>query len=441
MKNRDLELLSIVSKSNGVSIDTRSLKKGEVFFALKGDNFDGNIFVKKALEKGAAMVVASDTSFLSFPQVTVIKDTLKTLQNIAKLHRDKLNIPVIGLTGTNGKTTTKELLCSILSSQNNISCTKGNFNNHIGVPLTLLKIKEEHQLAVVEMGAGNIGEIDFLCKLADPTHGLITSIGIAHIEGFGSLQNIINTKLELYQYLKANSGVFFYNSEIKEMEDYMGDYERLMRFSAASMKGKNISKIVLNKSFPFLTVSLHTKNGEIVKVKTNLYGEYNFINIVNAVKVSDYFDISIENIKKGLENYNPENNRSQLVNWNSNELIMDAYNANPTSMKLALETFENVKSNKNKYLVLGDMLELGDVSLPEHRGILMQLKNKNFFTKSIFIGNEFQKARENINDLDKSMIFVENAKEAKKILDMLQIRNSMILVKASRGIRAETIFE
>ncbi len=441
MKNRDLELLSVVSKSNGVSIDTRSLKKGEVFFALKGDNFDGNKFVKKALEKGAAMVVASDTSFLSFPQVTVVKDTLKTLQNIAKLHRDKLNIPVIALTGTNGKTTTKELLCRILSSQNNISCTKGNFNNHIGVPLTLLKIKEEHKLAVVEMGASNIGEIDFLSKLADPTHGLITSIGIAHIEGFGSLQNIIKTKLELYQYLKANAGVFFYNSEIKEMEDNMVDYEGLMRFSATNMNGKNISKIVLDKSFPFLTVSLHTKTGGIVKVKTNLYGEYNFINIVNAVKVSDYFDISIENIKKELENYIPENNRSQLVNWNSNELIMDAYNANPTSMKLALETFENIKSNKNKYLVLGDMLELGNVSLSEHMGILMQLKNKNFFTKSIFIGKEFQKARENINDLDKSMIFVENAKEAKKIIDMLQIRNSMILVKASRGIRAETIFE
>ena len=441
MKNRDLELLSIVSKSNGVSIDTRSLKKGEVFFALKGDNFDGNKFVKKALEKGAAMVVASDTSFLSFPQVTVVKDTLKTLQNIAKLHRDKLNIPVIALTGTNGKTTTKELLCRILSSQNNISCTKGNFNNHIGVPLTLLKIKEEHKLAVVEMGASNIGEIDFLCKLADPTHGVITSIGIAHIEGFGSLQNIIKTKLELYQYLKANAGVFFYNSEIKEMEDNMVDYEGLMRFSATNMNGKNISKIVLDKSFPFLTVSLHTKTGGIVKVKTNLYGEYNFINIVNAVKVSDYFDISIENIKKELENYIPENNRSQLVNWNSNELIMDAYNANPTSMKLALKTFENIKSNKNKYLVLGDMLELGNVSLSEHMGILMQLKNKNFFTKSIFIGKEFQKARENINDLDKSMIFMENAKEAKKIIDMLQIRNSMILVKASRGIRAETIFE
>ena len=439
--SRDIEILNIINRSKGISIDTRTLEKGEVFFALKGDNFDGNKFVDKALEKGAVLVVASDKAFSSTSKVIVVDDTLKTLQNIAKLHRDKLDIPVIGLTGTNGKTTTKELLCKILSSQYNVLCTKGNYNNHIGVPLTLLKINDSHQLAVVEMGASGVGEIDFLCNMAKPTHGFITSIGIAHIEGFGSLQNIIKTKLELYHYLKRNSGIFFYNTGIKELKDFIEQYESLITFSAGDMKGKTISKVVINKSFPFLSIDLIQNGNEVEEVKTNIYGEYNFSNLVNAVKVSDHFDISVENIKNSLENYTPDNNRSQFVIWNSNELIMDAYNANPTSMKMALETFENISTHKNKYLVLGDMLELGDISLSEHEEILKYLNGKNFYQKVIFIGEEFIKSKNNLSDLNKSMVFAKNAIEVKKIIEQLQIKNSMVLVKASRGIKAETIFE
>jgi UDP-N-acetylmuramoyl-tripeptide--D-alanyl-D-alanine ligase len=437
----NLEILKFINKSEGVSIDTRTLEKGQVFFALAGDNFDGNKFVKVALEKGALLAVASDKKFSTVPNVIVVDNTLKTLQNVAELHRDRLDIPIIGLTGTNGKTTTKELLCKILSSQYNVLCTAGNLNNHIGVPLTLLKLTSDHQLAVVEMGASGHGEIDFLCNLAKPTHGLITSIGIAHIEGFGSLQNIIKTKLELYHYLKERPGAFFYNNEIIELKDFVEDYKNLMTFSFDDMKGKNIYKVSLNKTFLFLDLNIILKSNKVINVKTNLYGEYNFMNIVNAIKISDYFDISVENIKKGLENYISENNRSQIVEWNSNKLIMDAYNANPTSMKLALQTFENTNSEKDKYLVLGDMLELGNVSLSEHLKILKYLLEKSFYKKCIFIGKEFIKAMENNSDYKKSMFFVENVKDAKKIVEQLEIRDSMILVKASRGIKAESIFE
>ena len=439
--NKGAEILKFINESNGVSIDTRTLKKGEVFFALKGDNFDGNKFVNVAIEKGAALVVTSDKIFSSASKVVVVGNSLKTLQNVAKLHRDRLNIPVIGLTGTNGKTTTKELLCRLLGSQFNTLCTSGNFNNHIGVPLTLLKIKNTHQIAVVEMGASSVGEIDFLCSLAKPTHGLITSIGIAHIDGFGSIENIVKTKLELYHYLKKHAGLFFYNREIKELKNSFRDYENIISFSTWDLKGENVSKMSLNKSFPFLDLDLVLPNADKVYVKTNLYGEYNFSNIVNAVKIADYFDISVENIKNELTNFIPKNNRSQFIDWNGNELIMDAYNANPTSLKLAIKTFENIKTVKNKYLILGDMLELGVASLEEHIKILRYLRNRKFYIKGIFIGKEFLKAKEKLGEQNESMIFVEKASEVRKIIEELNINGSLILVKASRGIKAETIFE
>ncbi len=438
--DKEIKILDFIEKSSGVSIDTRTIKSGEVFFALKGENFDGNRFVNDALKKGAALVVSSDSQFASNSKVICVKNTLLTLQNLARIYRDRLHIPVLAITGTNGKTTTKELICRMLSTQYNVLCTKGNLNNHIGVPLTLFSIKKAHKLAIIEMGASGVGEIEFLSNIANPNYGLITGIGIAHIEGFGSLENIIKTKTELYRYLARNKGTFFYNNYIKELSEIINSNESVSEFNAENILGKNIKKVKLVKTYPFLDMEMTLKDNNTVDINTHLYGKYNFINIVNAIKVADYFGVSPENVKNALQEFKPDNNRSQIMRYKDNELIMDAYNANPTSMKSAIESFEHISDRRDKYLILGDMLEMGKDSLTAHIDIINYLKDKSFYKKIIFIGKEFGRAGKDLMFSEEKIYFVKDAKEAGQLVDSMQIKNSIVLVKASRGIRAETIF-
>jgi len=433
-------ILDIIENSTGVSIDTRTISKGNVFFAIKGENFDGNKFIEKALEDGAVLAISSDKKYTELKNVIVVDNVLKTMQYLAKQYRRRFEIPVIAVTGTNGKTTTKELLCSILSGKYDVLCTKGNFNNHIGVPLTLFGLNSKHNVAVVEMGASSMGEIKFLCNIAEPDLGLITSIGKAHIEGFGSFANIIKTKLELKDYLCENNGKFFFNKAVSDIKSHLTDPYCIEEFSSNEINGKTISSIQLLNVFPFLSIEFLLKNGKTIKVDTKLYGTYNFDNIVNAVKISDYFGLDVETIINKLSEYLPKNNRSQIIEWNTNTIILDAYNANPSSMTEALKSFIEIDTDKNKYLILGDMLELGNISLVEHKKIIDFIAIHNEIKGAILVGKEFSMAKKDMDVHNNRIEYVNNSEEAKKKLDSLNLGNSLILAKGSRGIKIESVF-
>lgn len=436
------EIYDIFKNSKGISTDTRVLVPGELFFAIKGDNFDGNLFVDNALKKGAIKAVSSDVKYKAHQDVVFVDDTLQLLQDLAKFHRSKFEIPVIAITGTNGKTTTKELVCSILKEKYNVLCTKGNFNNHIGVPLMILQLQSENNLAVIEMGASGVGEIMTLCNIAMPTHGLITGIGKAHIEGFKTIGNIIKTKLELYDYLKQKNGVFFYNREISQLSEFVDeDDENVLSFTADDFKGKSISEVFVENSFPFLKLKIVDNKGSKYEVKTNLYGEYNFMNITNAMKLADYFDVDIKEIQKALSLFIPNNNRSQILNTKEGLVILDAYNANPTSMQMSINSFEQIKTDNKKYMVLGDMLELGEISIDEHINLINRLDKKGFYEMIFFVGNEFLKAKDQIQIENPRFAFFKNILTAKEAFTDLKLNKSLVLIKASRGIQAEKIIE
>ncbi len=432
-------ILDTIENSTGVTIDTRTMSKGNVFFAIKGENFDGNKFVDKALEQGAVLAVSSNEKFRGLHNVVVVDNVLETMQKLSKLYRRRFDIPVIAITGTNGKTTTKELLCTMLSGKYDVLCTKGNFNNHIGVPLTLFGLSKKHQIAVIEMGASSMGEIDFLCNIAEPDFGLITSIGKAHIEGFGNFGNVIKTKLELYDYLKNNNGKFFFNEAVSDIENYMTCPDCVLKFSSSEMNGKTISSIVMQKAFPSILLNILLNDGQTEKVATGLYGKYNFNNIVASAKISDYFDVGIDKISKKLGEYTPNNNRSQFIEWNTNTVILDAYNANPASMLEALKSFVEIKTDKKKYLILGDMLELGEVSHDEHLKVIEFIESHEEIAKAFLVGNEFFRAQKDRKD-NRRIDWIPNSLEAKKEIESLNLNSSLILAKGSRGIKIESVF-
>lgn len=441
MKIREEQLLDLIINSSGVSIDSRTLKPNEIFFALVGDNFDGNSYIKTALSQGAKYAVSSDMRFEDHENVILVYDTLKTLQNVANLYRKKFNIPIIAITGTNGKTTTKELIYSVLSTKYNVLKTIGNFNNHIGVPLTLLNLKPENEIAVIEMGASGQGEIDALCKIAVPTHGLITSIGKAHLEGFGNEENIIKTKSELFHYLKNSSGVFFLNSDIKSLEhlqDKNLTWDGLQIFSGEEINGKLIKKAEKISNYMNLEIMITGNDLKTHNINTQIYGIYNLDNIFNALKVGDYFNLSIDSIKLSLESYKAENNRSQISNWKNNVLILDAYNANPTSMAEAINSFVNLNSNSKKAMILGDMLELGEIEENEHYKILNKILNFTDFEFIYLVGNIFFSFKDNAEFKYSNMSFFKNSSD---VINNINTKQKLtILVKGSRGIKLETIF-
>ncbi len=423
------ELLS----GSPICTDSRKILKTSVFFAIKGENFDGNDFAYDALNNGCKLAVVDKPKIKTDERFILVPDVVDTLQNIAKHHRNKFNIPFIGITGTNGKTTTKEILFSVLSKKNKTFATKGNLNNHIGVPITLLSIKDDTEIAVIEMGANNLGEIYHLCILAKPTHGIITNIGKAHLEGFRTTENIKKAKSELYNYIKENKGKLFVNFDNKELMQLSENLPRITY--GKSQNADHIGKIEENSKF--LKVAFSEKNYIHKKytVNTNLIGSYNFENVMAAVCIGSFFGVQKEDIRKAIEEYFPKNNRSQYVKTKRNTVLMDAYNANPTSMKLAVENFTSMKLD-NKVAILGDMLELGKNSKKEHSEIF-NLVIKQGYDKIILVGEEFCSAA----NKHENIIYFKKTEDLIFWLKEKPVSNRSILIKASRGIELEKILD
>jgi UDP-N-acetylmuramoyl-tripeptide--D-alanyl-D-alanine ligase len=414
-------------ESGKVSTDTRQITTGSIFFAIKGEKFNANTFAAQALEKGAMYVVLDEKEYAIDERCIVVDNVLETLQKLARYHRDQLKIPVIGLTGSNGKTTSKELLHAVLSKKFKTYATKGNLNNHIGVPLTLLAIDKSIEIAVVEMGANHVEEIAFLCSIANPTHGFITNIGRAHIGMFGGFDNIIRAKSELYQHLIQTNGTVFINSKNEILSNMA------KRFNAPILypeKG-NFYQGELIDADPFVKVK--AENGE--EVQTKLIGAYNFENIMTALCIGKYFGVYPHHANEAVADYEPGNMRSQLVQKGSNKIILDAYNANPNSMQAAVENLAALKSDR-KVLILGDMFELEGEAEKEHRQLGRLIKEKNL--KDVYLCGSLFKAA--LGELPSAKHF-ETKSALIEDLKKHPLHDSTILVKASRGIGLETIVE
>ena len=412
---------------SAVSTDTRNISQNAFFFALKGPNFNANAFAVQALESGARYAVIDEVVQPMSDSFILVDNVLKTLQDLARFHRDYLGLPVVALTGSNGKTTTKELINAALKQRFKTIATIGNLNNHIGVPLTLLSMNADTEVGVVEMGANHANEIALLCSIAKPNVGYITNFGKAHLEGFGSEQGVVVAKSELYDYLKANKGLIIMNSDDAKQEKQVGQYSNTFSFSEYKQASINIS---LLDSQPFLNVSLVD-----IVIKTNLVGVYNFHNIAAALAVGSFFNLTPQQLKSGIEAYVPANNRSQIIQQNSNQILLDAYNANPSSMEVALENFKGTQ-NSNKLAILGDMFELGANSAKEH----LEIVNQAILTKGCvfyFIGSLFFEQK----IAHSTFLFFETFKELQSHLEEITISNTSILIKGSRGMALERVLE
>ncbi len=424
------QLYSIFLSYPKICTDSRNDVEGAIFFALSGSAFNGNRFAQEALNKGAVLAVIDDPDLFDEKETRFfyVQDVLKTLQYLAQWHRHQFQIPVLAITGTNGKTTTKELISNILKTQKEIVFTHGNLNNHIGVPLTLLNLKQTTEIAVIEMGANHPGEIAALCDLTNPTHGIITNIGKAHLEGFKSFEGVIKTKTELYANIRKSSGSIFVNE---------GDL-LLMKFSDGLKRityGEDQANVTgqIAESKPFLKI-IWKHGQDLVDIQTHLYGNYNFQNVMAAITVGSFFGISEANIKKALTEYTPKNNRSQVITTTNNTLILDAYNANPDSMTLAIETFSSQDFN-DKILILGDMFELGKDSESEHQRIIDLLEFKTF-KKVILVGKDFFKVQKN-----EEYPSFKTTIEAAFYLKDQHLKGNTILVKGSRGMQLEALVQ
>lgn len=413
-------------QSTGICTDTRKITPNCLFFALKGDNFDGNTFTQQALEQGALKVVIDDIRYHKNTGETILcKDTLSLLQKLATFHRNYLEIPIIALTGSNGKTTTKELINAVLSKKFNTTATKGNLNNHIGVPLTLLSMTKETQLGIVEMGANHIKEIDTLCKIAQPNYGYITNFGRAHIEGFGSEEGVIKGKSELYNFLTNKKLPIFLNGDDPVQKKLLNGYINKFGFS---QKDSTFFKITLKEASPFVTLNFNQ-----IEVNSKLIGIYNFTNICAAIIMGHYFGVADDSTKEAIEQYTPTNNRSQLINQGTNTIILDAYNANPTSMMAALKNLEQMDKS-SKILFLGDMFELGETAKKEHQAIADYVSD-NKFEQVYLIGENFGNVTISSNAIQK----FDSFNSLKPVLETLNISESTVLIKASRGMALERI--
>lgn len=424
------ELYTIFLNHPKVTTDSRVALKNGLFFALKGEQFDGNAYAQKAIENGCAYAIIDNPDFKKDDQFILVDNVLHTLQQLGNYHRQQLNIPVIGITGSNGKTTTKELIASVLSKKYKVSFTKGNLNNHIGVPLTLLSFTQNTDFGIVEMGANHPGEIKDLCTIANPDYGLITNIGKAHLEGFGSFENVIRTKKELFDYIADNKGKIFYNAKDNLLSGIITD---LTVQSVPFGKSSSIVYGSRESSDIFLKVRVFIHSKEYL-IQTQLIGDYNLDNILAAVTIGNYFKIDDNQIIEAIKNYKPDNNRSQYLQTGRNNLFLDAYNANPTSVKAAISNFEQLKLPK-KCLILGDMYELGDNALNDHLDIIQLVENKNYDT-IILVGEIFSSLKVN-----KDIFQFENVDFLNDWLNKNEINGSNILIKGSRGNRLERIIE
>lgn len=412
-----------------ITTDSRRVPPGAIFFALRGDQFNGNDYVLNALQSGASLAVADDSSLKSTTNVMVVEDVLTTLQQIARLHRDKHLVPLVAITGTNGKTTTKELISAVLAAKFRIVSTSGNLNNHIGVPLTLLKITDETQVVVVEMGANHPGDIDQLCRIADPDYGIITNIGKAHLEGFGSYEGVIQTKTEMYRYLGEKNGKVFINEGDPLLMKYAGDLQKIGYGPTATQ-----ARLVSMNAAPFAAIEVEFPGNQVVRIDSQLYGEYNGTNMLAAACIGSYFGVPDTAIQQSISGYKPVNNRSQVIKTDRNTLVSDAYNANPSSMELAIRAFAGAEG-ENKMLILGDMLELGEASEAEHINIL-QLVEQYAFQFVYLVGPVFCR----VNTRRENLCF-EDSELARLWLEHHRPEGHTILLKGSRGIRLEKVSE
>lgn len=421
MEIKDIHQLFL--KSDGVSTDTRLLKPNQLFFALKGDNFNGNTYAKPALEKGAKAAIIDDETY-SASNTILVKDVLKTLQKLSTFHRDYLRIPIIGITGSNGKTTTKRLLHEVLSKSFNVKSTKGNLNNHIGVPLSLLSLDENTEIGVIEMGANHQKEIEFLSNIAKPDFGYITNFGKAHLEGFGGVEGVIKGKSELYDFLREHNKIAFVNADDeKQMQKLTNS-----KFHSIGEGEHADFKVFFKNANPYVELEF-----EKINVKSKLIGKYNFRNIAAAIGIGSYFGVSNVKIKEAIQNFKGKDNRSQIKKTQNNTLILDAYNANPSSMKVALDSFNNYEADK-KLVILGDMYELGEDKKKEHQSIAEYAASLSF-DHVYLCGAIFLSSVENNANYK---VFGE-FEELKDHLSTTNIKHSTILIKASRGMALERL--
>jgi UDP-N-acetylmuramoyl-tripeptide--D-alanyl-D-alanine ligase len=424
------QLYSLFKESEGISTDTRTLKKGEMFFALWGGKYNGNHYAGEALEKGASVAVIDDPQFET-DKTILVDDCLFELQALAALHRKELKIPVLAITGTNGKTTTKELIAAILSKKRKVHYTQGNLNNHIGVPLTILSAPADTEMMIVEMGANHIGEIRTLCLIAKPDYGIITNVGVAHIEGFGSFDSVVKAKSELYEYLKKVNGVAIYNDKNQILTEKIFKFvNRAVPYSDPTGTDLLIEQLPSDLSLKISAEYQH----KTYTINTNLFGKYNVENIKAAIATCLFLGVEMPDIVNAIESYVPGNNRSQIKVSKNNTIICDSYNANPKSMIKALESFADINADK-KLVILGDMLELGDKSSEEHLNILKYLKEKGF-SDAFLVGPIFSSITKEFGY--KSFPDVAGIKD---FISSKQLKGRYILVKGSRGIGLERIYD
>jgi UDP-N-acetylmuramoyl-tripeptide--D-alanyl-D-alanine ligase len=429
------ELYSIYQQYPTVQTDTRKLKKNDLFFALKGGNFNGNTFVKQAIEAGAGYAVIDEKEYAIPGKTFLVDDVLTALQQLAKYHREQFGdapaikqVPFIAVTGSNGKTTTKELIHAVLSTTYKTYTTEGNLNNHIGIPLTLLKIKPDAAMAVIEMGANHQKEIAGYCEYAQPTHGLITNAGKAHLEGFGGIEGVRKGKGELYDYLRDHQGTAFVMWDYDYLKEMSKGISGIIKYGTegdAHLVGKAI------KSDPFLEIEI-TQGLDEKKISTQLVGEYNLPNVLAAITIGKYFKVPEKSIRSAIENYVPSNSRSQLINKDSNQVVLDAYNANPSSMKLAIENFARLKA-ADKVLMLGGMMELGAESMKEHAAIIDLIKQYNW-KKVVLVGGDFLKLQHPFEQF-------EDSTQAREWLKKQSFQNTHLLVKGSRSMQMEKVLD
>lgn len=411
-----------------ITIDSRKIEYGSIFFALKGANFNGNAYAHTALEKGASFAVVDEPEFAGHERIILVENVLETLQGLARLHRQTLGIPVMAITGTNGKTTTKELVSAVLAKKYNLISTKGNLNNHIGVPLTLLSLQPETQFAVVEMGANHPGEIDALCRIALPNFGLITNVGRAHLEGFGSFEGVVRTKSELYRFLAQNDGTVFINNANPHLAEQAINVKTIGYTTAKNFDG--LEGEIINAD-PFLQFKVLFSKGWLY-IKTNLVGGYNLENALAAAAIGEYFGIDPTEITSAIEGYQPDNNRSQMVITTRNRLLMDAYNANPSSTRAALENFDRIVAPK-KGVILGDMLELGAVSQDEHQKIVDFLGTLKLDLVYL-VGPHYSAC-----NVPSSFRDFNHSEDLASFLKNAGLSEYLFLIKGSRGMKLETI--
>ncbi|MEC3880041.1 UDP-N-acetylmuramoyl-tripeptide--D-alanyl-D-alanine ligase [Parapedobacter sp. 10938] len=426
-------LYSYYLKHPVISTDTRNIIPGSLFFALKGERFNGNQFAAQALDNGARYAVVDEPQDGDDERYLYVPDVLSALQVLARHHRSQLTIPVIGITGTNGKTTTKELMQAVLAQRFNTYATKGNLNNHIGVPLTILSITAQTEIAIIEMGANHVGEIAFLCGIAQPTHGLITNVGKAHLEGFGSFEGVKKAKGELYDHLAAHGGTLFLQNDNPKLREMVAERHVRQLVTYGSSPENSVSGKLVGAN-PLLDIQWATSESHgYHAVHTQLTGAYNTENILAAIAIGQYFKVSPEQISEGINAYKPNNNRSQLKKTDRNTLICDYYNANASSMAAALENLRTLAADR-KAIVLGDMFEMGNDSHEEHRQVIETALSVEA-TRRLFVGKAFYEHRQ--DDAE----FYETTEAAKAALKQRPIQNALVLLKASRGMAFEKLVD